>query len=398
MRAAGTPPAGESSPGMTARLATTITATALALGAIAAPALANGDPAPRPVEPLVIAVESPQSGDQASNGLDQLRGVQLAVRQVNARGGVLGRPVRIHRADDRGEAARAKPVAREVIRRGIPFVIGPYNSSVGVENLPLYRRARVLPVWNTSLDETIGPGATVQPMNSQIAPIEARHIAAVGADRVTILVDDTDRGSFTAGMANRLTTRLTARGVAVTRIPVLARADAPAGHYQARVAEALATAPDLIYVSTYFPEGIPIARALNSAGTTPPCLMGLGNVDTAFTAEVSLAEARRCDFVGVVAASQMPSARGYVSQYRRAFNRTPGVWGSFYYDSARILFAAIERAGGTRFGAVNAGLRATRNFRGATGPITIDRRSGYRTNVPVEILTVNAKRAFVIAD
>jgi ABC-type branched-subunit amino acid transport system substrate-binding protein len=383
---------------MTAGFATTITATAVALGAIAAPALANGDPAPRPVEPLVIAVESPQSGDQASNGLDQLRGVQLAVRQINARGGVLGRPVRIHRADDRGEAVRAKPVAREVIRRGIPFVIGPYNSSVGVENLPLYRRARVLPVWNTSLDETIGAGATVQPMNSQIAPIAARHIAATGADRVTILVDDTDKGSFTAGMANRLTTRLTARGVAVTRIPVLARGDAPAGHYEARVADALATAPDLIYVSTYFPEGIPIARALNAAGTAPECLMGLGNVDNAFTAAVTLDEARRCDFIGVVAASQMPSARGYVSQYRRAFNRTPGVWGSFYYDSARILFAAVERAGDTGFGAVNRGLRATRNFRGATGPITIDRRSGYRTNVPVEILTVNANRVFVIAD
>jgi hypothetical protein len=36
--------------------------------------------------PIVIAVESPQSGAQASNGRDQLRGVQLAVREVNARG------------------------------------------------------------------------------------------------------------------------------------------------------------------------------------------------------------------------------------------------------------------------------------------------------------------------
>ena len=51
--------------------------------------------APSSPEPLVIAVEGPQSGGQASNGLDQLRGVQLAVRQVNAHGGVLGRPVQI---------------------------------------------------------------------------------------------------------------------------------------------------------------------------------------------------------------------------------------------------------------------------------------------------------------
>src|SRR5690606_8025346 len=125
-------------------------------------------------EPLVIAVESPQSGSQRSNGLDQLRGAQLAVRQANARGGVLGRTVRIVRADDRGEASRAKAVAQRVIDQGVPFVIGPYNSSVGVENLPLYRRNRVLPIWMTSLDSTRGAGATVQPMNSQIAPVEAR--------------------------------------------------------------------------------------------------------------------------------------------------------------------------------------------------------------------------------
>lgn len=380
---------------MYARRVTTLALAACALGVSAV--AAAGAPADRTAGPLVIAVESPQSGEQASNGLDQLRGVQLAVRQVNARGGVLGRQVRIHRADDRGDAALATPVARAVIRRGIPFVIGPYNSSVGIRNLPLYRRAGVLPVWNTSRDDTAGAGATVQPMNSQIAPVEARHVAAVGARRVTMLVDDTANGAFTAGMADRLGARLSARGVAVTRISIVERADAPAGYYEEKVAEALATTPDLIYVSTYFPEGIAIARALTAAGPSPRCLMGLANVDIGFTAATTLPEARRCVFSGVVAAEQMPSARGYVRQYRRAFNRRPGVWGSFYYDSARILFAAIERAGGTGFAAVNARLRATRNHPGATGPITIDSRTGYRTNVPVSILTVNAKRVFVVA-
>ena len=73
------------------------------------------------------------------------------------------------------------------------------------------------------------------------------------------------------------------------------------------------------------------------------------------------------------------------------------MWGSFTYDSARILFTAIERAGSTRFGAVLKALRATQGYRGATGPITIDRDTGYRTNVPVSILTVNSKHKFAIA-
>jgi ABC-type branched-subunit amino acid transport system substrate-binding protein len=368
---------------------------ALSGGALFIAAAVGTAAAPSSPEPLVIAVEGPQSGGQASNGLDQLRGVQLAVRQVNAHGGVLDRPVRIVKADDLGSAARARPVARAVIAQGIGFVIGPYNSSVGLQNLSLYRQNRVLPVWMTSSDETKGAGATVQPMNSQIAPIEQRYLSALPARRVTMLVDDTPNGAFTEGMARRLRAALERVGTAVTWISVIE--GATSAYYAGKVDEALATTPDLVYVSTYFPEGVQIAKALSAGGTQPPCLMGLANVDNGFVQQTTRAEAQRCVFSGVPAAGQMPSARGYVQQYRRAFDKRPGVWGSFTYDSARILFAAVERAGGTRFGAVLKALRATRNHRGATGPITIDGDTGYRTNVPVSILTVNAKDKFVIA-
>jgi branched-chain amino acid transport system substrate-binding protein len=368
---------------------------ALSGGALFVAAAAGAAAQPSSPEPLVIAVEGPQSGGQASNGLDQLRGVRLAVRQVNARGGVLGRPVLIVRADDEGSAARARAVAGAVIGQGIGFVIGPYNSSVGLQNLSLYRRNRVLPVWMTSSDETKGAGATVQPMNSQIAPIEQRYLSALPARRVTMLVDDTPNGAFTEGMARRLQAALERVGTTVTWISVIE--GAASEYYAGKVGEALATRPELVYVSTYFPEGAQIAKALAAAGTEPPCLMGLANVDNGFVAQTTLPEAQRCVFSGVPAAGQMPSARGYVQQYRRAFDKRPGVWGSFTYDSARVLFAAIERAGSDRFGAVLKALRATRDHRGATGPITIDRDTGYRSNVPVSILTVNAKEKFVIA-
>jgi ABC-type branched-subunit amino acid transport system substrate-binding protein len=363
-------------------------------GAVLALPAAGSAARPSGADPLVIAVEGPQSGGQASNGLDQLRGVQLAARQANAHGGVLGRRVRIVKADDRGSAARARPVARAVIRQGIGFVIGPYNSSVGLENLSLYRRRSVLPLWMTSSDETRGAGATLQPMNSQIAPVEERYVSSLGARHVAMLVDDTPNGAFTKGMAERLRTALERDGTTVTWTSIVE--GAPSAYYAGKVAAATATNPALVYVSTYFPEGVQVAKALTAAAAGPRCLMGLANVDNGFTAQTSLAEAQRCSFSGVPAAEEMPSARGYVRQYRRAFGTRPGVWGSFTYDSARILFAAIERAGSTRFGAVSKALRATSGSRGATGPITIDRATGYRKDVPVSILRIDARRRFVI--
>ncbi len=237
--------------------------------------------------PLVIAVEGPQSGAQAANGVDQLRGVRLAVSQLNARGGLWdGRKVAVFAADDKADAANAKAVARQVIAKRIGFVIGPYNSSVGIENLPLYRRAKVLPLWMTSRDETAGVGATVQPMNTQIAPIEQRYVKGLGARRVAMLVDDTPNGAFTKGMAERLRAALERDGASVTWTSVLEATDpgATGSYYADRVADALKSNPDLVYVSTYFPAGVQIAKALTASGSSPRCLMGLANVDNGFVA------------------------------------------------------------------------------------------------------------------
>ena len=165
---------------------------ALLFGLAACVSLVVAAPGSGAPAPLVIAVEGPQSGAQASNGLDQLRGVRLAVKQLDAPGGLWdGRKVVVVAADDKADAADAKAVARRVIAKGIHFLIGPYNSSVGLANLPLYRRHDVLPLWMTLLDATAGFGATVQPMNTQISPIEARYVESLGAKHVAMLVDET---------------------------------------------------------------------------------------------------------------------------------------------------------------------------------------------------------------
>ncbi len=349
--------------------------------------------------PIKIAVEAPLTGSQSSNGLDMLRGVQLAVREANAGKRVLGRRVEIVRADDKGDRANAKRVARRAIRKNVAAVIGPYNSSVGIVNLPIYLRNRVVPVHLTSSDDTRGQGITIQPKNSQIAPIEDAYVRAAGAKKVTMLVDDTPNGAFTVGMADRLQKRLAAAGIAVSRISIKELADnVEAGYYASKVAEALATAPDLLYVSTYFPEGAEIAKALAAAGSAPRCLMGLANVDPGFVLGAGLVPSRRCVFSGVPAAPQLPSAKRFVRRYRKVFKREPGVWGVFTYDSARILFAAMEKAGGTGFARLQRTLKRTKGYRGQTGTTTIDPATGYRVKLPfLNILSVDATKNFVIA-
>ncbi len=157
---------------------------------------------------------------------------------------LLGRPQgRGVAADDKAEAGDAKAVALRVVAKGIHFLIGPYNSSVGLANLPLYRRKDVLPLWMTSIDATAGFGATVQPMNTQISPIEAGYVESVGAKHVAMLVDETANGAFTKGMAKRLRAALRGHGDTVTWTPV--EEGKSRGYYAERVAKALSIKPEL---------------------------------------------------------------------------------------------------------------------------------------------------------
>jgi branched-chain amino acid transport system substrate-binding protein len=344
---------------------------------------------------IKVALEGPLTGEQSSNGLDMLRGVQIAVSEVNASGGVLGRRVKLIEADDQADPERAELVARSVHDQGAVAVIGPYNSSVGLKNLSLYTSLKVVPFHLTSTDDTTGLGLTIQPKNSQISPTEVSYIAALKPATVVMLIDPS---AYTQSMADRLETGLAAQGVIVARIPI--RASQP--DYSAAVREALDLAPQVVYSSTYFPEGALIAKALATEallGRDARCFMGMANQDPAFVAAAGIADSQRCVFSGVPSPELFPSAAGYVAAYLEKFpGATPGVWGTFTYDSARMLFAAMERAGTTDYEPVLVTLRATVGYPGATGPITIDPATGNRIDVPVRILKVTSAGGFEVVE
>lgn len=341
------------------------------------------------VDPIVIAVEAPLTGSQSSNGKDMLRGVKLAVAQQNARGGVLGRPVQIVRIDDRADADYALASVDKAVAARAVAIIGPYNSSVGVINLSAYMEAGIVPLRMTSATATEGFGATTQPMVSQTSPVEIPYLASIAKNRVVMLVDPS---SYTTTVANQTGKGLEKRGIDVVQIML----DPTATSYDDAVAEALALDPDVVYSSTYYPEGTKIAQALAAANTTAKCFMNLANVDNAFVSEVGVGIAQSCTYSGVPAAGQYPGAETYVKQYKAAFGKQPDVWGSFTYDSALVLFDAMERAGTTRYAQLTAAVLATKGLKGATGTISINPESGNRRQAPMFILTVNDAGDFVI--
>jgi branched-chain amino acid transport system substrate-binding protein len=339
--------------------------------------------------PGVIAVEGPMTGTQSATGIDMARGAQLAVNQINAAGGVNGVKLTLIRADDGATAAGGLKAAKKVIAAGAFGVVGPFNSSVGLANLPVYKKAGIPVVRLTSSVKTEGFGATTQPMDSQVAPVEVHEITQVlHATRPAIIYDNS---TYTAGIANQVTAGLRQAGD-----PTVAKASVTSTQttYGAALKKLAAAHPGLLYIAAYGTEAGKIALAASkmSLGT---CFVDLAAQGPDFVTGATQPVAAHCVSSGVPSAAQFTGASQYVSDYQAMFHTDPGTWGTFTYDSVEIMANAIKESGWQQK-AVGTSLLHTTGYQGITGPITIAPSTGNRVQSTVVMLDVDASGNYVI--
>jgi branched-chain amino acid transport system substrate-binding protein len=340
---------------------------------------------------ITIAVEGPMTGSQSATGIDMYNAAQLAVDQANKQGGVEGKQVELQRLDDAADAATGLTVANQAVANKDFAVIGPYNSSVGIENLPIYLKGGVIPIHLTSSHLTDGMGYTVQPKDYQVAPIEAAAINGFfKAKRVAIVFDISE---YTAGIAKQLQTELKKDGADVVFVRRFNEKNLVPGLVVHQIAQAK---PDLFYSSTYFPQGAAIAKAAAEQGLKAMCFMGLANQDPEFVARAGQKAASKCALSGVPSPEQFPAAAQYVTDYKARWHTDPGTWGTFTYDSVNLLFDAVHRAGGWDSAAVKTQLTGTKNFEGTTGTISIDAKTGNRLDVPIVLLQIDPNGSIVV--
>jgi branched-chain amino acid transport system substrate-binding protein len=342
-----------------------------------------------PPRPGLIAIEGPMSGAQLATGIDMADGAQLAVDQINSAGGVDGVKLTLLREDDAATAQGGLRAARSAIAANAFGVVGPFNSSVGVANLPLYKRAGLPIVRLTSSVKTEGFGATTQPMDSQVAPVEVQEITQViGAKRPAILYDTS---TYTAGIAAQVTAGLKKAGdPAVGKVAVTSTQT----NFGSALRRLAASRPDLLYIAAYGTEAGKIALAAShmNLGT---CFVDLAAQGSDFVSAATPAAAQRCVSSGVPSAQQFAGASQYVTDYQAQFHTDPGTWGTFTYDSVEILANAIKLSGWHQKAVVTT-LNRTTGYLGITGPITIAQSSGNRVQSTVVILDVNGSGNYVI--
>jgi branched-chain amino acid transport system substrate-binding protein len=371
------------------KLAAVLAAVGLALG-LAACGDSDDDSSGDDSGKLRIGLEAPLSGDLQTLGEGMLNGAELAADQLNADGGLLGKDIEIVPIDDGGDAEIGVPAVQDAIEEGLDGVIGPYNSGVGVETLPLYQEAGLVPMRLTSDNDTEGFGFTLQPMVSQIAPVTAQALTDfLGASKVGIAYDNTEE--YTRGIAGEVRNQLEGRGVEVTAFQQLQPGE---DDYSSVLNKLAAGKPDAVYAAVYFPEGARIAKAI-SPGSSPTCLLDYGAYDTGYVEDAGEA-APNCDVVGVPAPDDFAGSETFVSEYEDQFDEAPGTWSPYTYDSLNVLAQSVERAGGLDAKALSDALSEVKDFEGWTGSVTLMPGTGNREPATVTVDEVNDEGAFSV--
>jgi branched-chain amino acid transport system substrate-binding protein len=99
-----------------------------------------------PAERLQVALVASLTGPGSSIGNEAQRGAQLAIEQINARGGLLGRQLELRTLDDEGVPEIAAAKLAEAASSGVVLGVGPTSNATSKAVLPLVRSGKVLVV------------------------------------------------------------------------------------------------------------------------------------------------------------------------------------------------------------------------------------------------------------
>ena len=107
-------------------------------------------------EPIKIGVSGPFTGGSAPMGVSMRDGVKLAVTEINAKGGVLGRPLQLIERDEEAKNERGVQVAQELINKeNVVATVGYINTGVALASQRFYEEAKIPVINNVATGSVI---------------------------------------------------------------------------------------------------------------------------------------------------------------------------------------------------------------------------------------------------
>ena len=228
---------------------------------------AAGEDAPADVEPIVIGMSQPLTGTNALVGDSALKGAQIAIDQINAAGGVLGRPLTLINYDDQGNPEEGVKLATRLLEDDkVDWISSSLISSVILAQAPTFDDAGIILLGTGTSSTWMAPGYEhvfrPSPAAGSVYPAMAETAAELGIKTIAIF-RGTDDSS--ASGAQDFTNAAEAVGIEIIGVETYNDGDTDFSGQAIKLANMGA---DAIFTSTYSVVQAQFAKQLRQSGYT----------------------------------------------------------------------------------------------------------------------------------
>jgi branched-chain amino acid transport system substrate-binding protein len=334
------------------------------------------------------------TGAQATFGESSDKGVQLALDEINAAGGVLGQQIRLITKDNQSKPGETSTVVRELITRDkVVALIGEVASGRSLEAAPIAQRSGIPMISPSSTSEKVTESGDhifrvcfIDPFQGKVC---AKFARGLGITKAAILTDVSK--DYSMGLTKSFKADFATGGGVITGEQSYSGGDKD---FSAQLTAIKAGNPQAIFLPAYYTDAPLIIRQARQLGITVPFFGGDG-WDSPELVAVGGDSVEGCYFSNHFSnQSTDPKVTSFVTAYRKKYGSDPDAISALGYDALYILADAMKRAETTDPAKVNAAIATTKDFPGVTGKITLDEHRN--PNKPAVMLQVkNGKFVYV---
>ena len=302
--------------------------------------------APTPAgDTILIGHFGSMTGAEATFGQSTDNGVRLAVKEINAAGGVKGKQIALKTYDDQGKSQEAgTAVTRLITSDKVVAVLGEVASSLSIAGgrvaqqygVPMISPSSTNPAV-TQIGDMVFRVCFLDPFQGWVEAKFARE--TLKANKAAILYDQGQ--AYSKGLKDYFKQAFEKMGGTITTVQAYTGGDQD---FSAQLTTIRQTNPDLLFVPGYYTDAGNVSIQVRKLGITVPMLGGDG-WDSTQLAAIGKDAIEGSYFSNHYSFQEdRPEVKNFVDKYKTDYGQTPDGLAALGYDAARLLFDAMNRS------------------------------------------------------
>ena len=334
-----------------------------------------------------IGVFMSTTGSTANFGISSVNGIKMAADEINAAGGINGKPVELLIQDDRSDASEAATIVTKFVTQDmVHAVIGEVASSRSIAAAPIAQNAKIPMLTPSSTNPEVTKKGDFIFRSCFIDPYQGAAIAqfaakTLGAKTAAIMVDR--KNDYSTGLEKVINETFARFGGKIVATQSYQEGDQD---FNAQLTSLKGFNPEVIFVPGYYNDVGLSAKQARDKGITVPLIGGDG-WDSEQLYKIGGTALNGSYFTNHYSPFDTdPRVVKFVNDYKKLYGGTPDALAATAYDAANIMFDAIKRSKSLSGPDIRDALAATNAFPGVTGTVTFnEQRDAVKPIVMIEI-------------